>query len=77
MDASRPEGAPSPRPSILCLPARTETDEIAAHMLTHVLETSGCHVQTVSVNSLADDLAGLVMNGTADVICLSATPPPR
>jgi len=74
-DAGRKEEAPSPWPSILCLPARTEADEIAALMLAHALETSGYSVQTVSVSSLASDLAGLELKSTADVVFLSATPP--
>jgi len=40
-----------------------------------VLETKGCHVQFVSVASLADKMVDLVDQYTADVVCVSATPP--
>ena len=65
----------SSRLSILCLPARTEADEITALMLAQVLETRGCLVQAVSVTSLAGEMGDLVDRCTADVVCVSATPP--
>jgi predicted PurR-regulated permease PerM len=65
----------SSRLCILCLPARTEADEITAMMLGQVLETKGCLVQAVSVTSLADEMVALVKHCTADVVCVSATPP--
>lgn len=61
--------------SILCLPARTEADEITALMLAQVLETSGCIVQAVPITSLVGELSELVDRYTADVVCVSATPP--
>ncbi len=66
----------SSRLSILCLPARSEADEIAAMMLAQVLETSGCRAQAISVTALAGEMVDLVDQCTAaDVICISATPP--
>ena len=67
--------AKSPRLCILCLPARSEADEIAAMMLSQILETAGCLVRAVPVTSLADEMVDLADHCTADVICLSATPP--
>lgn len=61
--------------SILCLPARTEADEITGLMLAQVLETRGCVVRAVPVASLAGEMVDLVDRYTADVICISATPP--
>ncbi len=61
--------------SILCLPARTEADEITALMLAQLLETSGCVVQTVPVTSLSGEFSDLLERYTADVVCVSATPP--
>jgi predicted PurR-regulated permease PerM len=61
--------------SILCLPARTEADEITALMLAQVLETTGYLVQAVPVTSLTGELSDLVDRHTADVVCVSATPP--
>jgi predicted PurR-regulated permease PerM len=65
----------APPVEILCLPARTEADEITAMMLAQVLETSGCHVQVVSIPSLASEMEGLIEQRAADVVCVSATPP--
>ncbi|MBI2477568.1 MAG: AI-2E family transporter [Planctomycetia bacterium] len=66
----------SSRLSILCLPARSEADEIAAMMLAQVLATSGCRVQAISVTALAGEMVDLVDQcNAADVVCISATPP--
>jgi len=62
--------------SVLCLPARSEADEIAALMLGQVLESRGFHVRTVSATALAGDMVDLLDQCTAaDVVCVSATPP--
>lgn len=77
VDAGPAGGAgikPSPL-SILCLPARSEADEIAAMMLAQILQAEGYQVQAVSVASMADDMIDLVDHRPADVVCLSATPP--
>jgi predicted PurR-regulated permease PerM/methylmalonyl-CoA mutase cobalamin-binding subunit len=73
--STRVDDSHSPPVSILCLPARDEADEIAATMIAQVLESSGCQVQAVSIMSLASELVDLVDQSTADVICVSATPP--
>ena len=58
------------------LPARrSEADEIAAMMLAQVLETKSCVVQAISVTTLAKEMVELVERRTADVVCVSATPP--
>ncbi|MEO8494318.1 MAG: AI-2E family transporter [Planctomycetota bacterium] len=62
--------------SVVCLPARSEADEIVALMLAQALATSGCHVQAISVTALAGDMVDLVDQCTAaDVVCISAMPP--
>jgi predicted PurR-regulated permease PerM/methylmalonyl-CoA mutase cobalamin-binding subunit len=61
--------------SILCLPARTEADEITAMMLAQVLANSGSLVQAISLTSLASEIVDLVEQRKPDVICISATPP--
>lgn len=62
--------------SVVCLPARSEADEIAAMMLAQVLQTQGCRVQTVSVTELAGEMVDLVDQcAAADLVCISATPP--
>jgi len=52
-DSNRDDKSNSSRLCILCLPARTEADEITALMLAQVLETKGCLVQAVSTTSMA------------------------
>jgi chromate transport protein ChrA len=74
-DPSRVDGTNSSQFSILCVPARDDADEIAAMMLAQVLEKPGCLVKAVSVTSLAGEMVDLVDHCTADVVCISATPP--
>ena len=75
-DSLRVDEINSSRLSILCLPARSQADEIAAMMLAQVLETSGCRAQAIAVTALAGEMVDLVDQCTAaDVICISATPP--
>ena len=74
-DSSRAVETNSSRLCVLCLPARTEADEITALMLAQVLETRDCVVQAIPVTSLAGEMVNLVDRNTADVICISATPP--
>jgi predicted PurR-regulated permease PerM/methylmalonyl-CoA mutase cobalamin-binding subunit len=63
------------RPTILCLPARNEADEIVIMMLAHALEISGHCVETVSLTALAGEIVELVEERVADVVCISAMPP--
>jgi hypothetical protein len=72
---STPLGSAAASLNILCLPARTEADEITALMLAQVLELNGCSVETVSLASLADQLTDSVDQHTVDVVCVSATRP--
>ena len=65
----------SAKPCILLLPARNETDEIAATMLAQLVETCGFRVETISETVLAGELADLIAQRQADVVCISAMPP--
>ncbi len=65
----------SPRPCILCLPARDEADEIAAIMLAQLLATGECLVQSVSFTVSAGELVDLFEKRKPDIVCISATPP--
>jgi predicted PurR-regulated permease PerM len=69
------EDGSAPRPCILCLPARDEADEIAAMMLSQLLATGECLVQSAAFTAAAGDLADLVERRKPDVVCVSATPP--
>ena len=69
------EDGNSPRPCILCLPARDEADEIAGMMLAQLLATGKCLVQSVAFSAAADELVDLVERQKPDVVCISATPP--
>ena len=50
----------SPRPCILCLPARDEADEIGGMMLAQLLATGECLVQSVSFTAAASEVIDLV-----------------
>ncbi|HUG93421.1 MAG TPA: AI-2E family transporter [Planctomycetaceae bacterium] len=65
----------TPGLGILCLPARTEADEIASLILAQILQATHCVVQSVPVTSQASEMADLVEQHEADVVCISATPP--
>ena len=65
----------SPPLCVLCLPARDEADEIAATMLTQLLEMGGCVVQAVSVTARVSEMIDLVEQRQPAVVCVSATPP--
>jgi hypothetical protein len=71
------EGAlSSPRLSVLCIPARSEADEIAATMLTQVLKIKGCQARTISLLNLDGNLQGLVEQfQDIDLVCISAMSP--
>ena len=63
------------RPSILCLPARAEADEIAGVMLAQLFATGESLVQSVAVTAATSELVDLVEKRKPDVVCISATPP--
>src|SRR4029077_13609976 len=65
----------SAKPCILLFPARHEADEIAATMLEQLVETSEFRVETISKTVLAGELADLIAERHADVVCISAMPP--
>lgn len=61
--------------SIVCLPARSEADEITASMLAQILEGADCTVQLNSVASLATLETDVIEKPSADFFFISATPP--
>lgn len=62
-------------PRVLCLPARSEADHIAAIMLAQLAALPGCRVETAAVASTAGELIDLIQQREADVVCISAMPP--
>lgn len=66
----------SPCLSVICLPARSETDEIATQVLAQVLAATGCRIEIIALKALTGDLDELAEQcAAADVVCISATRP--
>lgn len=65
----------SAKPCVLLVPARNKADEIGASMLAQLVRTSGFRVETISETVLAGELADLIAERHADVVCISAMPP--
>lgn len=76
-DKLRTTVAPPPAgwPLVLCIPARSEGDEVAAGLLVRVLGESGVRCESISNAVLASELADAVERLGADVVCISALPP--
>ena len=66
---------PAPKPCILCLPARTEADEIAGMMLAQVFKAEQWTVHSVPITAQASAIADFVEKHEAVVICISAMAP--
>ena len=60
---------------ILCVPARSEADEISSIMLSQILDSQRCLVEAISAKSLESELLDIIGQRHADVVCISATPP--
>jgi predicted PurR-regulated permease PerM len=65
----------SQSPSILCLPARDEADEIAGLMLAQLLEQRGVSAQVTSAQTLSGEMIEQVDSESISVVCVSALPP--
>ena len=75
-DSRAVDPAAARRLRILCLPARTEADDIASTLVAQVLQTRDCPVQAAPVTPEArGEMADLVERHQADLVCISATPP--
>lgn len=61
--------------NIVTLPANDQADDIAAIMLTQLLEMRGYCASAVSVEQLAGEMLATVQKAKADVVCVSAMPP--
>lgn len=60
---------------VLCFPAYDEADEIAASMLTQLLEQAGCPTILIPLGFAAADLSDMVQPMADDVFCVSAVQP--
>jgi hypothetical protein len=64
-----------PPATVLCCPARDETDEVAALMLKEVLDPRRYHVSLASPALLASEVVELVERLGPGVVCIAALPP--
>lgn len=62
-------------PFVLCIPARSEGDEVVAGLLVRVLRESGIRSESLSTAVLASELAEAIGRLGADLVCISALPP--
>ena len=60
---------------VYCLPAADEADEIAAVMLSQLLEHEGYKAESLSYKTLANEMVAQVMEAASTTVCISATPP--
>lgn len=65
----------STRPSVLCIPARSEADEIVATMLAQLLEERQIPVKVISATRFTAEKAEMVKDENAGLICISAMAP--
>lgn len=72
-------GGREPMPSavgrVLCLPANDEADEIAAAMLSQVLEQAGCAALSFPLDPSLQDVLAVLAPSQRDVFCISSVPP--
>ena len=74
-DKPSPEKGPPVSPSVLCIPAADESDELIAVMLSKLLSKGGLEPDTLSpVSSVAEKVAELGKR-KVDIVVLSALPP--
>jgi predicted PurR-regulated permease PerM len=69
------EPAAATKPTVLCIPARTEADEVAAFMLGQLLEASGYHAEVTDAETLPGEIIERLKNDHSDIVCVSALPP--
>jgi predicted PurR-regulated permease PerM len=60
---------------VLCLPAKSEADEIVGLMLARLLEPRGYRVRMSSTSALTSEMVELASPANADAVVLSALPP--
>jgi hypothetical protein len=60
---------------VLCIPAHDQADEIAAAMLSQLLDQHGCIALTFPGGPGLEEMLDLIAPGKGDLICISALPP--
>jgi predicted PurR-regulated permease PerM len=73
--AAEPGAPEAPKGRMICLPANDEADEIAAAMLTQLLQQEGYPALSFPLESSLLYTVGLIQPGEADLFCISAVPP--
>lgn len=72
-------GEPEPKPlavgRVFCLPANDEADEIAAAMLSQLLEQAGCAALSLPLDPSLQDVLAMLAPSEEDVFCVSSVPP--
>ncbi|MGA2582624.1 MAG: AI-2E family transporter [Tepidisphaeraceae bacterium] len=61
--------------TILCLPAKSQADEIVGLMLAQLLEFKGLHAIAASQVSLASEMLDQIEAQKSPIVCISALPP--
>jgi predicted PurR-regulated permease PerM len=61
--------------TVICLPARDEGDALAAGMLARAIEAAGGTARALSLSDLGGDIAAIIRDAEARVVCVSAVPP--
>jgi hypothetical protein len=69
---SKPEW---PAGRVICIPANDEADEIAASMLSQLLELGGCAALSFPIDPDILQLVQVLKPSADDVICISSLPP--
>ena len=75
LSSSRKNGEETGGLCALCIPARDEADEIAAHMLVQLLSKSGVRAKALPSAALAGESLEEVSREKPRVVCVSAVPP--
>jgi hypothetical protein len=71
-----PRPVPSPPPGlVLCVPAHDDADAVAAAMLAASAAVAGMPARALSPSELGGDLAAIIRESGARVVCISAVPP--
>jgi methylmalonyl-CoA mutase cobalamin-binding subunit len=66
---------PLPKRNVVCVPVNDQTDEMAAHMLRHLLLAKPFNVLVLPPGTLVSEVIDAIKEFEADVIILSSVPP--